>query len=127
MKPIFLLSLLLLLLPAAPAAHAQTAAPDTAGIVQKVKDSLKQDIKTPVAPKPLSWKPVVIPAALITYGVLEFKLNFLKDVNLTGRKWASNAEDPDHKTSVDNYTIFVPALAVYGLNIAGVKGKNNML
>jgi membrane-associated phospholipid phosphatase len=93
----------------------------------KVADSLKGDIRTPVQPKGLSWRPVVIPAALITYGVLEFKLGFLKDVNISGRNWTSGGEDPNRKTTLDNYTIFVPAAAYYGLYIAGVKGKNNMV
>jgi membrane-associated phospholipid phosphatase len=99
----------------------------TKSFVKKVADSAAGDIKTPVQPKRLSWKPVIIPAAMIGYGVLEFKLGFLKDVNITGRSWASGNEDPDQKTSVDNYTIFIPAAAVYGLNIAGIKGKNNMV
>ena len=34
---------------------------------------------------------------------------------------------PDFYTSMDDYLIFLPAAAVYGLNIAGVKGKNNFL
>jgi membrane-associated phospholipid phosphatase len=34
---------------------------------------------------------------------------------------------PDFHSKVENYLIFIPAAAVYGLNIAGVKGKNNFL
>ena len=109
-----------------PEASCQITLSDTT-LVQKVADSAKGDIKTPVQPKGLSWKPVVIPAALITYGVLELKLNFLKDVNITGRKWASGNENPNQRTSVDNYTMFVPAVAYYGLYLSGIKGKNNMV
>lgn len=34
---------------------------------------------------------------------------------------------PDFQSNVENYLIFLPAAAVYGLNLAGVKGKNNFL
>ena len=34
---------------------------------------------------------------------------------------------PDFHTNVDDYLVFLPAVAVYGLNLAGVKGKNNFL
>jgi membrane-associated phospholipid phosphatase len=34
---------------------------------------------------------------------------------------------PDFQTNIDDYLQFVPAVAVYGLNIAGVKGKNNFV
>jgi membrane-associated phospholipid phosphatase len=112
-----------------PYAGAQTTktGDSTMNFPEKVVDSLKGDIKTPVQPKGLSWKPIVIPAALITYGVLELKLDFLKDVNITGRKWTSGRDDPNQRTSIDNYTLLVPAVAVYGLNFAGIKGKNNLV
>lgn len=32
---------------------------------------------------------------------------------------------PDFQSSVENYLVFLPAVSVYGLNLAGVKGKNN--
>ena len=96
-------------------------------VIAQVVDSAAAAITKPVQPKGLSWKPIVIPAAMIAYGVLEFKLGFLKDVNITGRNWASGPENPNHKTTIDNYTVFVPAAAVYGLNIAGIKSKNNLV
>jgi len=34
---------------------------------------------------------------------------------------------PGFHTKAENYLVFLPALAVYGLNWAGVKGKNNFL
>ena len=34
---------------------------------------------------------------------------------------------PDFHTKVDNYLVALPAVGVYGLNWAGVKGKNNFL
>ncbi len=34
---------------------------------------------------------------------------------------------PDFHTNIDDYLMFMPAVAVYGLNFAGVKGKNNFV
>lgn len=34
---------------------------------------------------------------------------------------------PDFHTTIDDYLIFVPAATVYGLNLAGIKGKNTFV
>ncbi|MCK5464100.1 MAG: PAP2 family protein, partial [Bacteroidales bacterium] len=34
---------------------------------------------------------------------------------------------PDFQTNIDDYLMFMPAVGVYGLNLAGVKGKNNFV
>jgi membrane-associated phospholipid phosphatase len=34
---------------------------------------------------------------------------------------------PDFQTNIDDYLMFLPAAGVYGLNFAGVKGKNNFV
>lgn len=34
---------------------------------------------------------------------------------------------PDFQSRVENYLVFLPAVTVYGLNLAGVKGKNNFM
>ena len=34
---------------------------------------------------------------------------------------------PDFHANIDDYLMFMPAVAVYGLNFAGVKGKNNFV
>lgn len=36
-----------------------------------------------------------------------------------------NEKIPNFKTSIDDYLQFAPIAAVYGLNMAGIKGKNN--
>ena len=108
-------------------AQVSPPADSATNIGAQIKDTLKENITRPVAPKGLSWKPVIIPAAMIGYGVLEFRLGFLENVNITGRRWASGDEDPDRKTKIDNYTMLAPGLAYYGLNIAGIRGRNNMV
>lgn len=88
---------------------------------------LKADMLEPIAPKPLKWKAIVVPAGLITYGTLSVASGWFDDVNLLGKRWATGNEDPNRKTSIDDYTEFVPVVAVYGLNIAGLKGKHNIV
>lgn len=106
-----------------------TARRDTssASWLSRAGDSTLAYLKTPLPSKPLSWKAVVIPTALVSYGTLAFTSDWGKDVNLFGKRWASDADDPDAKTHLDNYTLYVPAVAVLGLNIGGVRGKNNLV
>jgi membrane-associated phospholipid phosphatase len=92
-----------------------------------IGDTLVNYLKSPLEPKPLSWKAIVVPAGLIGYGTISVTSGWMNDVNLLGRRWASNNEDPDQKTSVDNFTQYVPAIAYYGLNIAGVRSKHNWM
>jgi membrane-associated phospholipid phosphatase len=67
---------------------------------------------------------VVVPAALIGYGAWSL-------YNPTIRSWdhSTKAEiREDHstfRTSIDNYLEYSPALAVYALNMIGIKGKHN--
>lgn len=68
----------------------------------------------------------IIPAAMITYGfvALESKPLIQLDQNIKQTIWDKN---PHKTTRVDDYTWFVPAVSVYALNIAGVKGKHNFV
>src|ERR1043165_69923 len=99
----------------------------THGSTHRIIDSLKANLKEPLTPKPLKWKAIVVPAALIGYGTLSVASGWLDDVNLLGRRWASANEDPNRKTSVDDYLEYAPAIAVYGLNIACIRGKHNVV
>ena len=68
------------------------------------------------------YKKLIIPATLITYGVLSLNSSGLKSVDLNVKsKLVGNS-----KTTIDDYTRFAPAIAVYGLNAIGCKGKNNL-
>ncbi|WP_223560486.1 phosphatase PAP2 family protein [Chryseobacterium lathyri] len=70
----------------------------------------------------LNYKRLIIPAALIGYGVASLSVNSLKQLNFSTRD-EINEHKPDH-IRLDNYTQFAPAVLVYGLNAAGVKGKH---
>ncbi|GAO41053.1 hypothetical protein FPE01S_01_00650 [Flavihumibacter petaseus NBRC 106054] len=66
----------------------------------------------------------IAPGILIAYGVTSTKSDGLHQVNekIKEEVWTEN---PHSKTSIDNYLVFAPAVAVYVLNAAGVKGKHN--
>ena len=82
--------------------------------------SSKKNIRTV---KPQTY---IIPAAMITYGLVALKSKPLiqLDQNIKQAIWDNN---PHKKTNIEDYTGFVPIVAVYALNIAGVKGTHNLL
>ena len=82
-------------------------------------DSLKLEDNT----HRFSYKKLIIPATFITYGFASLSVNGLKQLNFSTRD-EINEHRPDH-IKLDNYTQFAPAVLVYGLNMAGVKGKHN--
>jgi hypothetical protein len=83
---------------------------------------------TLAAPKKTPGKAVSVflaPALLVGAGV----------ATMDDRGWYSSQDAyecikrnyPDFHTNADDYLWFLPAAGVYGLNLAGVKGKNNFL
>lgn len=67
---------------------------------------------------------MAVPAFMIAYGFTTLNSHGLKDWNKEIREdiWI---ESPHKKNHIDNLLQFSPAIAVYGLNMAGIKGKNN--
>ncbi|WP_183148087.1 phosphatase PAP2 family protein [Chryseobacterium nematophagum] len=70
-----------------------------------------------------SYKKLIIPVTFISYGVASLSITGLKQLN-ESTQYEINEHRPDH-IRLDNYTQFVPAAAVYGLNVLGIKGKHN--
>ncbi|MGC4037286.1 MAG: phosphatase PAP2 family protein [Chitinophagaceae bacterium] len=72
------------------------------------------------------WKQLILPAGLITYGALAIHSNPLLSVNNEYKEeiYLEHQHKPIH---ADNYLQFAPAIAVFGLNIAGIKGKSNLV
>lgn len=68
-------------------------------------------------------KKLIIPAALITYGSLSLVIPQLDNLNKSTKN--EILEDKTKGNNFDNYTQYLPAVAVYGLNLAGVEGKHN--
>ena len=70
------------------------------------------------------YKQLIIPTALIGYGVIGLASDDLKDFNLGIRNEV--IDDIDGKLTIDDYSQYAPALSVYALNLCGIKGKNNL-
>jgi hypothetical protein len=65
----------------------------------------------------------IMPAALITAGSITMAAKSLDGVDLYARDnmYRDGQED---KIKIDNYTMFVPWVSVYGLHLAGIKGQH---
>lgn len=76
------------------------------------------------ASHPFPYTSFIIPATLIAYGYASFHSSHLEQLDLKVKEevWT---EDPHKKIGLDTYMMFVPALAVYGLNAAGIQGEHN--
>ncbi|MBB6370100.1 phosphatase PAP2 family protein [Chryseobacterium shigense] len=97
-----------------------TAQNDTVKIHGNVQDSV---ISPNVQKSRLNYKSLIIPAAFIGYGVASLTVKDLKQLNFSTRD-EINEHRPDH-IKLDNFTQYAPAVLVYGLNAAGIKGKHN--
>lgn len=69
------------------------------------------------------YKPLIVPAILVGYGVLGFENHNITSFNAQIREEVS--EDIDEKITIDDFSQYAPMAAVYGLNAAGIKGRNN--
>jgi len=76
--------------------------------------------------KPIKIKSFIIPAVLISYGIFSLSINSIKNLDYSTK--AELQEDhPLFANHADNYMQFAPMIAVYGLNLSGVKGNNGIL
>jgi len=63
----------------------------------------------------------ILPAALVAYGSLSFAVHPIHRLDY----YINDQLGHGIKTTAATYTAFVPIVAVYGLNLAGVPGKHN--
>ena len=73
----------------------------------------------------LSRELFLLSGVMITYGIISLNDEEFKDWNETIRDEIWN-KHPHSTTNVEDYLQWLPAASVYGLNLAGVKGKNNL-
>lgn len=90
-----------------------------------VKDSAATSVKlnNDETNHQFTYKKLIIPAALITYGVASLSIKGLKQLN-SSTQYEISEHKPD-PIKLDNYSQFAPAVLVYGLNAIGVKGQHN--
>lgn len=96
-------------------------------VVTGVVDSLVGDITTPTKPKGLSFRSVAIPVGMIGLGTLTAFSKDMQKANLFVREQIYEDRNNQKPFKLDDYTILAPVAAVYALNLAGVKGKNNFV
>lgn len=70
-----------------------------------------------------NYKKIIIPTVLIGYGVASLTSDALKNLNKS-TKYEIEKHQLKH-FKLDNYTQYLPAVMVYGYNLAGIKGKHN--
>jgi hypothetical protein len=108
-------------------AFAQQHAADTGK--KNLGDTLKKDLLTaPDSVKKLHTNPLslVPPFAMITYGGLSFAVHPIRqfDYYIKGQIRKS---DSTFSTKAESYFQFTPIILVYGLNLAGIEGKNRFV
>lgn len=87
--------------------------------------SAQDSTSLPPVKKPF-LRTLVVPAVCIGYGVASLKFTGLKNVNNHFNKeiFLEGNYAPIH---IDNYLQYAPGVLVYGLNMVGIKGKNNLV
>jgi hypothetical protein len=92
------------------------------------KDTLPTAIHQPIpsVKRPFPYKKMLIPATMIAYGVVSLESDGLQDLHeeIKEEIWTERIHKEIH---IDDYLQWAPAAMVYGLNMAGIKGKNNLL
>lgn len=72
----------------------------------------------------LSVKELILPVALITYGVISLNNNHLKNINKELNKRIGQNHDYN-QFNLDHYLVLTPAGGAFALEAFGIKGKNN--
>ncbi|MFI5134067.1 MAG: phosphatase PAP2 family protein [Chitinophagales bacterium] len=67
---------------------------------------------------------LTLPVVFISYGFITLSQPALQRLNVSTNKEIKE-DHPGYSNHIDNYLQYSPALIVYGLNAAGIKGKNN--
>jgi hypothetical protein len=74
----------------------------------------------------LKVKSLIFPSALIAYGFIALETNPLRKLDYSTEEEIIE-DHPHFHTPIDNFTQYAPAVAVYLLNAAGVKGKHDIV
>ncbi len=94
-----------------------------------ISDTLKKryvlDWNPPAFKKIFPVTSMLIPAGMLAYGLTGLADDEARgiDKEIKEELWS---EHPHRLLHVDNYLQFAPAIAVYGLNLAGIQGRHNL-
>jgi hypothetical protein len=75
-------------------------------------------------PSKFEVKQIIIPATLITYGIIGLESHSLLSLNSEIKHELK--EKIDSRFTIDDYSQYTPTLSVYALNTLGIKGKHNL-
>ncbi|MDR6340727.1 membrane-associated phospholipid phosphatase [Filimonas zeae] len=75
-------------------------------------------------PSPL--RPLIIPTAMVAYGVAALHTSVLENWNTEVHERVA-VDHPEKKIHIDDYLQWSPAVAVYALNLTGIKGKHRII
>lgn len=95
---------------------------------QEANDSISYMLDRPsrsINPYHFNIKQVVVPSILIGVGIIGLESDWLKFQNNEVRDELQ--ENIDHAVTFDDFSQYVPMVAVYGLNWCGVKGKHDLV
>lgn len=93
-------------------------------------DSLQQKLRV-LRPEhnlsnPKKFQSYIIPAVFVGYGLISLGNNGIRDLDFSTK--AELSEDhPKFAAHIDDYLEFAPLFTMYGLDMAGIKGKNKVL
>lgn len=93
------------------------------GFAQQITDSITTN-EPKENNKKFKFKQLIIPTVLIGYGVIGIESDGLKLFNTEIKEEVN--ENIDEKITVDDFSQYLPAASVYGLNALGIKGKHNL-
>jgi hypothetical protein len=96
-------------------------------VADVVHDSVKAQLKAPIVQVPVTLKRLIIPGVLFAYGAVTLNNGGLRIFNETARDVVWSGKDVHSRPYVEDYMLLVPAAAVYAMNIAGLKGQNNLV
>ena len=71
--------------------------------------------------KKFDFKPLILPSLFVGYGFVALNNPTLFSIDTD----IQESFDTTKSTRIDDVTMFLPAASVYGLNMIGIKGKNN--
>lgn len=73
-----------------------------------------------------TWQSYIPPAVFVTYGALSFYVKPIRDLDFSIDADAQK-DHPGNLYPVENYLQYAPIVMVYGLNFAGIHGKNTFI
>ena len=97
-------------------------------IVAQKPDSMTTDpvsVMKTRGKNPPTVKSFIIPAVLVSYGLLSLSNNGIRTLDFS-TKSEIQEDHPLFAHHLDNYLQYAPMVAVYGLNLAGVKGRHSI-